>query len=184
MYGLIPTTSRGTVPVTRYHTSRPTAVTPLTTAWIRKPLRSFHSGAVEAAQGLPDPGGRQWRDRCGPARVVSGDGHRSSGGRRDEPVHHHSAGAFARRAASAATQVDRQVLPQGARHMTSDPVDSPDVDWAALRASARDAMTRAYAPYSGFPVGAAGLAEDGRTVTGCNVENAAFGVALCAECGL
>jgi cytidine deaminase len=68
--------------------------------------------------------------------------------------------------------------------MTSDPVDSPDVDWAALRASAREAMTRAYAPYSGFPVGAAGLTEDGRTVTGCNVENAAFGVALCAECGL
>ncbi|HWM36900.1 MAG TPA: cytidine deaminase [Streptomyces sp.] len=68
--------------------------------------------------------------------------------------------------------------------MTSDPVDSTDVDWAALRASARDVMTRAYAPYSGFPVGAAALADDGRTVTGCNVENAAFGVALCAECGL
>ncbi|HEV7627321.1 MAG TPA: cytidine deaminase [Streptomyces sp.] len=68
--------------------------------------------------------------------------------------------------------------------MTSDPVDSPYVDWAALRAAARDVMTRAYAPYSDFPVGAAALADDGRTVTGCNVENAAFGVALCAECGL
>jgi len=68
--------------------------------------------------------------------------------------------------------------------MTSAPVGSTDVDWAALRASARDVMTRAYAPYSGFPVGAAALADDGRTVTGCNVENAAFGVALCAECGL
>ncbi|WP_078843866.1 cytidine deaminase [Streptomyces albus] len=45
-------------------------------------------------------------------------------------------------------------------------------------------MSRAYAPYSGFPVGAAALTADGRTVTGCNVENAAYGVALCAECGL
>ena len=62
-----------------------------------------------------------------------------------------------------------------------------EVDWAALRGRARDAMSRAYAPYSGFPVGAAALADDGRavrTVVGCNVENAAFGTALCAECGL
>jgi cytidine deaminase len=68
--------------------------------------------------------------------------------------------------------------------MTDAPVGSADVDWAALRATAREAMTRAYAPYSGFPVGAAALADDGRTVSGCNVENAAFGMALCAECGL
>lgn len=59
-----------------------------------------------------------------------------------------------------------------------------EIDWSALRDAARDAMTRAYCPYSGFPVGAAGLAADGRIVTGCNVENAAYGVALCAECGL
>ncbi|NLU72287.1 cytidine deaminase [Streptomyces sp. HNM0575] len=59
-----------------------------------------------------------------------------------------------------------------------------EVDWASLRAEARDMMSRAYVPYSGFPVGAAALADDGRTVSGCNVENAAFGVALCAECGL
>lgn len=58
------------------------------------------------------------------------------------------------------------------------------VDWEALRARAREVMTRAYAPYSEFPVGAAALVDDGRTVVGCNVENAAYGVALCAECGL
>ncbi|MFG2227801.1 cytidine deaminase [Streptomyces sp. NPDC048644] len=45
-------------------------------------------------------------------------------------------------------------------------------------------MSRAYAPYSGYPVGAAALVDDGRTVTGCNVENASYGLALCAECGL
>lgn len=59
-----------------------------------------------------------------------------------------------------------------------------DVDWAALQAEATTAMGRAYAPYSRYPVGAAALVEDGRVVTGCNVENAAYGVALCAECGL
>ena len=58
------------------------------------------------------------------------------------------------------------------------------VDWEALRSAAREVMERAYAPYSGFPVGAAALADDGRVVVGCNVENAAYGVALCAECGL
>ena len=59
-----------------------------------------------------------------------------------------------------------------------------DVDWTALRSAAREVMERAYAPYSGFPVGAAALTDDGRVVVGCNVENAAYGVALCAECGL
>jgi cytidine deaminase len=62
--------------------------------------------------------------------------------------------------------------------------EAADVDWSALRAAARDVMSRAYAPYSRFPVGAAALADDGRVVVGCNVENAAYGVALCAECGL
>jgi cytidine deaminase len=60
----------------------------------------------------------------------------------------------------------------------------PDVDWQLLRRRAADAMTRAYAPYSSYPVGAAALVDDGRIVTGCNVENAAYGVTLCAECGL
>lgn len=60
----------------------------------------------------------------------------------------------------------------------------PDVDWDALRARAVELMERAYAPYSGYPVGAAALVDDGRVVGGCNVENAAYGVTLCAECGL
>ena len=47
-----------------------------------------------------------------------------------------------------------------------------------------EAMSHAYAPYSNFPVGAAALVDDGRIVTGCNVENASYGVTLCAECGL
>lgn len=59
-----------------------------------------------------------------------------------------------------------------------------EVDWEALGSAARRAMEDAYAPYSGFRVGAAGLVDDGRVVTGCNVENAAYGVGLCAECGL
>ncbi|ETK33301.1 cytidine deaminase [Microbispora sp. ATCC PTA-5024] len=58
------------------------------------------------------------------------------------------------------------------------------IDWEALRAEAREAMAHAYAPYSKFPVGAAALVDDGRVVTGCNVENASYGVGLCAECGL
>ncbi|MFV2196093.1 cytidine deaminase [Nocardiopsis sp. LOL_012] len=58
------------------------------------------------------------------------------------------------------------------------------VDWELLRAEAREAMSRAYAPYSDYPVGAAALVDDGRTVSGCNVENASYGLGLCAECGL
>lgn len=59
-----------------------------------------------------------------------------------------------------------------------------EIDWEALRAAATEAMWRAYVPYSRFPVGAAGLVDDGRVVLGCNVENASYGVTLCAECGV
>jgi cytidine deaminase len=58
------------------------------------------------------------------------------------------------------------------------------IDWPTLRAAAADVAGRAYAPYSRLRVGAAGLTADGRMVTGCNVENASFGLTLCAECGL
>src|SRR5262245_17080591 len=58
------------------------------------------------------------------------------------------------------------------------------IDWEALRKAARDAVKKAYAPYSRFRVGAAGLVDDGRIITGCNVENASYGLTLCAECGL
>ena len=59
-----------------------------------------------------------------------------------------------------------------------------DIDWAALRDVAKAALQHAYVPYSKFPVGAAALVDDGRVVSGCNVENASYGVTLCAECGL
>ena len=63
------------------------------------------------------------------------------------------------------------------------PADAP-VDWEALTRYAIEVMQRAYAPYSNYKVGVAGLVDDGRVVLGCNVENAAYGVALCAECGM
>ena len=66
----------------------------------------------------------------------------------------------------------------------ADPALIERVDWAGLRSAAKEAMAKAYAPYSGFPVGAAALVSDGRIVSGCNVENASYGLTLCAECAL
>jgi cytidine deaminase len=58
------------------------------------------------------------------------------------------------------------------------------VDWGSLREAAVAACARAYVPYSGYPVGVAGLVDDGRVLSACNVENASYGLTLCAECGL
>jgi len=59
-----------------------------------------------------------------------------------------------------------------------------EINWDELKSAAIAAMKNAYAPYSHFPVGAAALVDDGRVVAGCNVENASYGIGLCAECGL
>ena len=59
-----------------------------------------------------------------------------------------------------------------------------DGDWKSLRDSAIEAMAHAYAPYSRYPVGAAALADDGRILVGCNVENVSYGLGLCAECSV
>lgn len=59
-----------------------------------------------------------------------------------------------------------------------------DIDWDELRRIADEAQQKAYAPYSHYRVGAAALVDDGRIVSGCNVENASYGVTLCAECAM
>lgn len=59
-----------------------------------------------------------------------------------------------------------------------------EIDWDGLRRAANEAMGNAYVPYSKFPVGAAALVDDGRVIAGCNVENASYGLTLCAECAL
>jgi cytidine deaminase len=59
-----------------------------------------------------------------------------------------------------------------------------EIDWDGLRATALEAMEKAYVPYSKFPVGVAAIVDDGRVIAGCNVENASYGLTLCAECAL
>jgi cytidine deaminase len=61
---------------------------------------------------------------------------------------------------------------------------SAKIPWDALRSAAIEAMGKAYVPYSKFPVGVAALVDDGRIISGCNVENASYGLTLCAECAL
>ena len=68
--------------------------------------------------------------------------------------------------------------------LTEERSDDVGFDWVELTAHAIAARAHAYAPYSHFPVGAAAQVDDGRIVSGCNVENASYGVGLCAECGL
>lgn len=63
-------------------------------------------------------------------------------------------------------------------------ISSGEIDWGLLREAAMEAMGKAYVPYSKFPVGAAALVTDGRVISGCNVENASYGLTLCAECAL
>ena len=64
------------------------------------------------------------------------------------------------------------------------PNPAAEVDWEVLQYAARAAMAHAYVPYSRYPVGAAALTDDGRIVSGCNVENASYGLTLCAECSM
>jgi cytidine deaminase len=62
--------------------------------------------------------------------------------------------------------------------------ETSEIDWDSLRAAALEAMEKAYVPYSKFPVGVAAIVDDGRVISGCNVENASYGLTLCAECTL
>jgi cytidine deaminase len=68
--------------------------------------------------------------------------------------------------------------------VSNTPGTADDTDWDALRAVADEAMRKAYVPYSKFPVGVAAIVDDGRVISGCNVENASYGLTLCAECAL
>ena len=74
--------------------------------------------------------------------------------------------------------------PPAATDVDDDADESVEVDWVSLRDAAAAMRSRAYAPYSRYLVGAAAMADDGRLLTGCNVENASIGVTLCAECGV
>ena len=71
-------------------------------------------------------------------------------------------------------------------HSRAEQYDGPmnDIDWAQLRTAAISATTHSYAPYSKLRVGAAAVTDNGRVVSGCNVENASYGLTLCAECSM
>ena len=58
------------------------------------------------------------------------------------------------------------------------------IDWETLKSAAIAALEHSYSPYSNFPVGVAGFADDGRLVWGANIENASYGLTLCAECSM
>ena len=66
----------------------------------------------------------------------------------------------------------------------TDYLPKTDADWDALRGVAKEALSHAYVPYSNFPVGVAAIVDDGRVISGANVENASYGLTLCAECAL
>lgn len=68
--------------------------------------------------------------------------------------------------------------------MSESSASAASIDWDALRTLAIDASLHAYVPYSKFPVGVAAIVDDGRIITGANVENASYGLTLCAECAL
>lgn len=59
-----------------------------------------------------------------------------------------------------------------------------EINWEQLRLKALEASKNSYAPYSNYPVGAAAIVDDGRVITGANVENASYGLTLCAECSM
>ena len=61
---------------------------------------------------------------------------------------------------------------------------STEIQWNVLRHRATEMLSHAYAPYSHYPVGAAGVTSDGRVVAGCNVENVSYGLGICAEVSL
>src|SRR5690606_10553100 len=151
--------------------------------------------AARGGRGLPGgaapprAGGGDFRGlRARGVRRVRGDRHRA------RPVHlvHAAPGdaarAVARLAAAAHAGRGRRAVPERTGVMTGAPdggaTTEREIDWNLLRERAAVAMRRAYAPYSNFPVGAAALVDDGRVVVGYNVENASYGLGLCAECGL
>lgn len=63
-------------------------------------------------------------------------------------------------------------------------IPKTDADWDALRGVAKEALTHSYSPYSNFPVGVAAIVDDCRVISGANIENASYGLGLCAECSL